>query len=126
MNAQRSALTLMLVLALLPPAAAASQVQPAAASHRPASQPALPPTLLFVENAGQWPAVARFQVWGGPGTMWLAEDAIWVALASESDSRGSEGQRSDKRLNLTSGPRSLHSAPLRDFVRLCVRRFRPF
>ena len=36
--------------------------------------------MLFVENAGQWPDAARFQVWGGPGTMWLAEDAIWITL----------------------------------------------
>ena len=32
-------------------------------------------TMLFVENAGQWPAAARFQAWGSPadiGTTWLA------------------------------------------------------
>ncbi len=35
--------------------------------------------MMVIENAGQWPAAARFQVWGGPaGTMWLAEDAIWI------------------------------------------------
>lgn len=44
------------------------------------AEEAAPSGLLFVENAGQWPAGARYQVWGGPGTMWLAEDAIWITL----------------------------------------------
>jgi hypothetical protein len=36
---------------------------------------------MFIENAGQWDAGARFQVWGGPaGSMWLAEDAIWLTV----------------------------------------------
>jgi hypothetical protein len=37
--------------------------------------------VMFIENAGQWDDGARFQVWGGPaGTMWLAEDAIWITV----------------------------------------------
>lgn len=37
--------------------------------------------VMFIENAGQWDDLARFQVWGGTaGTMWLAEDAIWVTV----------------------------------------------
>jgi hypothetical protein len=36
--------------------------------------------LMFVENAGQWDARARFQVRGGGGTLWLAEDALWITL----------------------------------------------
>lgn len=37
--------------------------------------------VMFVENAGQWDDDARYQVWGGPGgTMWLAEDAIWITV----------------------------------------------
>ncbi len=40
--------------------------------------------LMVIENTGQWPQAARFQVWGGPaGTMWLAEDAIWIAVMEE-------------------------------------------
>ena len=45
--------------------------------------------LLFVENAGQWPDGARFQVWGSPagvGTTWLAEDAIWISIVTGSPS----------------------------------------
>ena len=37
-----------------------------------------PGRLLFIENAGQWPTVACFQVWGGGQALWLAEDAIWL------------------------------------------------
>ncbi|MCW5860925.1 MAG: SBBP repeat-containing protein, partial [Caldilineales bacterium] len=41
--------------------------------------------ILFVQNAGQWPEPARFQIWGGPaGTMWLAEDAIWLTFVEHS------------------------------------------
>ncbi len=36
---------------------------------------------MFIENAGQWDDGARFQVRGGSdGTMWLAEDAIWITV----------------------------------------------
>jgi hypothetical protein len=51
--------------------------------------------MLIVENAGQWPAAARFQVWNSPlgaGTTWLAEDAIWLVVASgKLQVTGSEG-----------------------------------
>ena len=37
--------------------------------------------VMFIENAGQWDDRAKFQVWGGTdGTMWLAEDAIWITV----------------------------------------------
>ena len=37
--------------------------------------------VAFVENAGQWPDGARFQVWsGGQGALWLAGDALWITL----------------------------------------------
>ncbi len=37
--------------------------------------------VMFIENVGQWDEGARFQVWGGPaGTMWLAEDTIWITV----------------------------------------------
>jgi hypothetical protein len=35
----------------------------------------------FLENIGQWPAGARFQMWSGtPGAVWLADNAIWITL----------------------------------------------
>jgi hypothetical protein len=36
--------------------------------------------VMFIENVGQFPNGARFQVRGGTGTMWLAEDAIWITV----------------------------------------------
>ncbi len=44
--------------------------------------------MLLIENAGQWPAAARFQAWGSPlgaGTTWLAEDEIWVVVSRQVD-----------------------------------------
>lgn len=42
--------------------------------------------VMVIENAGQWPESARFQVWGGPaGTMWLADDAIWLSIPDAKD-----------------------------------------
>jgi hypothetical protein len=42
--------------------------------------PAGPALALFIENVGQFNEQARFQVWGGGATLWLAEDAIWLTL----------------------------------------------
>ena len=39
-------------------------------------------SLLFVENVGQFDPRARFQVYGGDGTLWLTDDGLWIALAS--------------------------------------------
>jgi hypothetical protein len=36
--------------------------------------------VLFIENVGQFADEARFQVWGGTGTMWLAEDGLWITV----------------------------------------------
>jgi hypothetical protein len=37
---------------------------------------------------GQFDAGARFQMWGGPGTVWLAEDALWITILEEKDEVG--------------------------------------
>jgi hypothetical protein len=54
--------------------------------------------VMFIENVGQFGDGARFQVRGGNGTIWLADDAVWVTvlekLASSeppSPSLGEEG-----------------------------------
>ena len=39
---------------------------------------------LFIENVGQFADGARFQMRGGTGTVWLAEDAIWITVAEPS------------------------------------------
>jgi hypothetical protein len=73
--------------------------------------------MLIVENAGQWPAAARFQVWGSPagvGTTWLAEDAIWVVVSGGSGGqrvRGSEGQESAPHSDLASPVRFAGGPP---------------
>lgn len=51
-----------------------------AATDLPAASP-----VLFIQNAGQWPEAARFQVWGGPASMWLARDGIWFVIGAGSD-----------------------------------------
>jgi hypothetical protein len=35
---------------------------------------------MFIENVGQFDTRARFQVRGGGGALWLAEDALWLTL----------------------------------------------
>ena len=75
-NASRS--VFLLVVALLVPGVILAQP----AGPQAAAVPSAPTgSTLFVENAGQWPDAARFQVWGSPagvGTTWLADDAIWI------------------------------------------------
>uniref|UniRef100_UPI003BF97DD5 galactose-binding domain-containing protein n=1 Tax=Candidatus Amarolinea aalborgensis TaxID=2249329 RepID=UPI003BF97DD5 len=38
----------------------------------------------FIENVGQFDEGARFEMWGGDKTIWLAEDAIWITLNAQS------------------------------------------
>jgi len=40
---------------------------------------------LFIENVGQFAEGARFQLWGGLPTTWLAEDAIWITVVEQKD-----------------------------------------
>ena len=40
--------------------------------------------VMFIENVGQFADGARFQVRGGIGTMWLAEDALWITTMARS------------------------------------------
>ena len=57
-----------------------------AAAPAAATEPAFS-SVMFIENVGQFAEGARFQVWGGPaGTMWLAEDAIWITVAERPSS----------------------------------------
>ncbi|MEA3341212.1 MAG: hypothetical protein U9R15_14710, partial [Chloroflexota bacterium] len=76
------ALTLSLTLLLI--AGSSPQAQTAARAALPAhvqeGTPSQDSSLLFVENVGQFDERARFQVRGGAGTMWLAEDALWISI----------------------------------------------
>ena len=74
----RVTFSVFLIVALLAPGIILAQPAAPQAAPAPETQAG---SMLFVENAGQWPAAARFQVWGaGPGTTWLAEDAIWITM----------------------------------------------
>lgn len=86
---QHLALSLVFSLVLLVPGICPTQPATAQTSPAPESNGR---SMLFIENAGQWADVARFQVWGSPlgaGTTWLAEDAIWLVVGGgEQESRG--------------------------------------
>lgn len=56
-----------------------SPALPASAAEK---QSADPGGLMFVENVGQFGQSARFQAAAGSGTLWLAEDALWISLVS--------------------------------------------
>ncbi len=74
-------------------------------------------SMLLIENAGQWPAAARFQVWGSPlgaGATWLAEDAIWFVVAADKLQVADLEASADRLTDLQ--PANLHSTPFRDFV----------
>ena len=94
-------LILVLVTALLVPGGAQSRLAqpqladpPAAAPNRAQATKALHRSpVMFIENVGQFAEGARFQVRSGTGTMWLAEDAIWVTVL-EQGSMGAEEQGS--------------------------------
>ncbi len=74
-------LTFLLVGALVICAVVGTAVAqgPAVNVLAPARPDAESPALL-IENAGQFATNARFQLWGGTTTAWLAEDAIWITL----------------------------------------------
>ncbi|MBI4671755.1 MAG: SBBP repeat-containing protein [Chloroflexi bacterium] len=63
-----------------------AQTLPATPHDSPLVNPARVSTALahtpvmFIENAGQFDAGARFQVRGGDGALFLADDALWVTL----------------------------------------------
>ena len=80
---KRQALTALLLVVLLIPGVILAQP----AGPQAAAVPSAPTgSTLFIENAGQWPAAARFQVWGSPagaGTTWLADDSIWITINDE-------------------------------------------
>ena len=40
--------------------------------------------VMFIENVGQFDTGARFQVRGGNGTLWLADDALWITIVEPS------------------------------------------
>ncbi len=70
--------SLILIIVLLTPLPTASA--PPALPTTDAGATARPASVLFVENVGQFAEKARFQAWGGAGLLWLADDAMWIAV----------------------------------------------
>ncbi len=59
----------------------ASGIDVAQAATRVSDAPFRSSPVMFIENTGQWDERTRFQVRGAPaGTMWLAEDAMWITV----------------------------------------------
>lgn len=46
----------------------------------PASESSEPAQALFVENIGQFPAAARFRMYGGDHILWLTDTGLWLTL----------------------------------------------
>ncbi len=90
MKRVRIATTLLLLMLLASAVTLRAQGSPAC-PETPASGSG---RLLFIENAGQFDPAARFQVWGGAGTVWLAEDAIWLTVVEPGDRDQGSGDRS--------------------------------
>lgn len=44
--------------------------------------PVSDPSLVFVENVGQFEPGARFMARAGRETLWLAEDGLWITVES--------------------------------------------
>ncbi len=93
---------LLLLLARMPAVAlahplAAASAPPALARLAASSAPA-----MFIENAGQWAEGARFQLWGGEHTLWLADDGLWITLApGPSPVEGEESGRAQTHVHLS-------------------------
>lgn len=61
-----------------------------AENQRRATTPAARGPLTFVENVGQFSEGARFQIVGANGSIWLADDGLWVTVFDESSTPGTE------------------------------------
>lgn len=90
MSQLRMSLNLLLAVALLTWGMALAA--PGGAPMLAAAQAAAS-SVPFIENAGQWPAEARFQAWGGPGTLWLAQDTLWLTVVKPRHDAAPAGPR---------------------------------
>jgi streptogramin lyase/uncharacterized protein YegL len=85
------ALALLVVVTIVLAGRAPVSTANAQERNGPAADLAAASPVLFVENAGQWPEAARFQVWGGQAAMWLSEDGIWFVIGGQT--RGAENRK---------------------------------
>lgn len=94
MSLFRWMLTILVILAL--PVLGLTTAQPAASPAVTAPLTSCG-SMLIVENAGQWPSPAGFQVWNSPlgaGTTWLTEGAVWF-VAANSQLPAADGRAAD-------------------------------
>jgi hypothetical protein len=89
-----------LALSGLPPATAQERID--AVTPTPSADPSA--ALIFIENAGQFPDGARFQVRGGDLSLWLAEDAIWLTVIESASSHDARSHLDRERV----GPQLSH------------------
>ena len=90
-------LSLLAILVLVTSGAISAQSTPSDAGSQVATSVSAASfrssSIMFIENAGQWEKRARFQAWGGPaGTMWLADDAIWLTVVERSTENAARSQ----------------------------------
>lgn len=62
----------------------------------PPAQVAQVPGALFIENVGQFDEGARFQMWGGSSSVWLAEDGLRITVLEEAESAEPEPESEDE------------------------------
>jgi uncharacterized repeat protein (TIGR01451 family) len=79
-------LSLLIFSVLLFPSVAPYSVAQEVPATNPRSFRSSP--VMFIENVGQFAEGARFQVRGSNGTMWLAEDAVWLTVIEPSFADG--------------------------------------
>ena len=77
-----TALLALLVTGGARPSVAQSQHGAAAADRTKVSKALRSSPVMFIENVDQFDERARFRVRGGPGTIWLTDDAIWITLGA--------------------------------------------
>ena len=75
----RALRALLLIAVLLIPAMPGAALAPAPAPTTESSS-ATSPGPLFIENVGQFDPEARFHVRGSAGSLWLAQDALWLTV----------------------------------------------
>ena len=130
--AKRTLSLLLLLVLLLSSVGPGSAAQPAPLTE-PRSFHSSP--VMFIQNAGQFAGGARFQVRGSAaGTIWLADDAIWLTLVEraspftpdmQADGRSTplartavEGAQPASRAQPTSSSRSPAPTPTHAWSRL--------
>ncbi len=73
------------LLAVQPPQQPPTSPAATAPTQAVVSQALRTSPIMFIENMGQFADGARFQVRGGNGTMWLAEDALWITIMARDE-----------------------------------------